>query len=103
MIMKPKLLLGLAMVLTGVVFSTTTAKAQPVFRTYRSLEARVAAAQCIVRGTISNCSGIFIERRGGYGADGTVRPDGVMRYAITVQVDEVIKGKSARTMELVTE
>src|ERR1017187_9152504 len=103
---KSRFLLCFALVLTGVVFLARTAKAQPVFWTYRSLEARVATAQCVFRGTISNCSGTFIERRGGYFGgyrdDGTMRPDGVMRYAITVQGDEVIIGKSASTMELVT-
>jgi hypothetical protein len=105
--MNPKIILCLALVLSSIVFSATIAKAQPVFFTYYSLEARVAQAQSVFRGTISNCSGTFIERQGGffggYKEDGTKRPDGVMKYTITVQVDETLKGKSAKTIELVQE
>jgi hypothetical protein len=105
--MNTKLILCLALVLSGVIFPTMISKAQPVFVTYYSLEARVARAQSIFRGTISKCAGTFIERQGGffggYNKDGTKRPDGVMKYTITVQVDETLKGKSAKTIELVQE
>src|SRR6266571_382590 len=105
--MNPKIIPSLALVLGGIVFSTRPAKAQPGLAIYHSLEARVAQAQSVVRGTISNCSGHFIERQsgyyGGHQEDGTQRPNGVMKYTITVQVDEVIKGKAARTIELVQE
>jgi hypothetical protein len=87
--------------------SALTAFGQPVFVTYDSLELRVAQAHSIVRGTVSNCTGAFIERPGGYYGgtrpDGSRRPDGVMCYTITVKVDEVLKGKRSRTIELVQE
>lgn len=105
--MKPKLLLRLALVLSGVAFFACPARAQPIFPIYRSLETQVAEAQSIFCGSVSNCSGTFIERQdgfaGGYRRDGTERPKGVMKYTITVQINETIKGSLAKTIELVEE
>jgi hypothetical protein len=104
--MKRKLFQFLALVAGFTLFGGIVG-AQPIFPHYDSLELRAARAQNIVRGTVSKCTGTFVERRGGYnggyGEDGKARPDGVMRYTITVKVDEVLKGKSIRTLELVQE
>src|SRR5436305_640376 len=105
--MRSKTLLALAFVSSLIAFFPATTEGQPVFRTYQSLEARIAQARSVVRGSISQCSGAFIERQGGYfgGRDeaGRRRADGVMRYVITVQVLEAIKGNAPKTIELVQE
>ncbi len=104
--MKPnKIILCLALISSSFVLSPTVVDAQPVFVTYASLDLEVAQAESIYRGTVSDCAGEFIETPGGYFGgyqdDGTRRPDGFMRYTITVKVDEVLKGKPATTLELV--
>ena len=78
-----------------VLFWAALGGAQPVFRTFYSLEARVAQAQCIFVGSVSNCSGTVTERSG--------FANGVMNCRITVQVDKAIKGQCGKTVELMSE
>jgi hypothetical protein len=93
--------------IAAVILEASAARAQPVYRTYQSLEARAAQAKSIYRGTVSECVGVFVERPGGgFGGnreDGSRRPDGVMRYTIRVKVDDVLKGKPSPALELIQE
>ena len=74
--MKPKLLLCLALVLSGVIFSATVAEAQPGGgMTFSSLEARIIEARVIFRGTITN--------------DEETNDS----YTFGLRVDEILKGK----------
>ena len=103
----PKNLSRLCTFLIAVAVQATTAKGQPVFTSYQSLEQRVAQAGSIYRGAVSKCTGVFIETPngsfGGYRDDETRRPDGDMHYTVTVKVVEVLKGKPSPTLELIQE
>jgi hypothetical protein len=83
------------------------ALAQPVFRTYSSLELRALRAKAIFRGVVDSAEGTFFERPGGFFGgrrpDGTIRPDGVMRYAVTVHVLERLKGATPERVVFSTE
>jgi hypothetical protein len=88
----------------GIIFcaiavSTTLLEAQPVFKTYYSLEGRVAQAQALVRGRVICCSNYV----GGYREDGTQRPDGFKIYTITVKVDDILKGRTPTTLQFSAE
>lgn len=102
--MNSKLIRSL-LLLTGLLIGAVMAHAQPLSITYQSLELRVAQAEAVYRGTVSNRTAVFVEAPdslfGGYREDGTKRPDGYMRHTITVTVDEVIKGKPLKTLSLV--
>jgi hypothetical protein len=84
-----------------------TSRAQPVYYTLDSLDLRVARAEFIFTGTISNCTATFTDRPGdrigGSRQLGIRRPEGAVRYTITVSVGEVLKGKPARTIDLFQE
>ncbi len=84
--------------LLALALTSTIAKAQPVFVTHRSLEARIAQAESVFRGTISHLS-----RTGVVPSGGKETPDGIARYTITVSIAEVLKGPQRKTIELVRE
>lgn len=95
---KPKLLLGLALVLSGIVFSATVAEAQPGGgATFTSLEARMIQARVVFRGTITNVSDAVIHTNNQFSRVGIFTNQPVHNYEIhnytfTLTVDEVLKG-----------
>lgn len=60
--------------------------------TYWTLEARIHAAAIVVRGPIVGLERIVLVPRMGQ-RDGTIWPDGIVRYTVHVRTDEVLKGK----------
>src|SRR4051812_37210889 len=55
-------------------------------QTYWTLEARIARADGVVRGTISKLSRKVIVAPGGQSPDGVSWPDGIVEYTATVKV-----------------
>jgi hypothetical protein len=68
---------------------------------YQSLEARIAKAESVFRGSISKVSPKVILAPGELLTDGTSFSDGMVEYTIAVKVDEVLKGKVGEHVELV--
>ena len=99
--MKPKLLLCLALVLSGGMFASI-AKAQPGGGyTYTSLEARIIQARVIFRGTITSVSDWVIHTNNQFSREGvfTTKPVenfDIHNYTFTLTVDEILKGNIPR-------
>jgi hypothetical protein len=99
--MKPKLILCLALVLSGV-FSVRTATAQPGGGSiYTSLEARILQARVVFRGTITNVSDFIIHSNHSVSREDVftntqVLPYDTHNYTFTLTVDEVLKGNLPR-------
>jgi hypothetical protein len=102
--MKPKLLLCLALVLSGVIISATIASAQnPPYQTYPSLEARIIQARAVFRGRIISVSDLIIHTNRPnlhYSQAGVITNKPVEydfhHYTFTLTVDEVLKGNIPR-------
>jgi hypothetical protein len=100
--MNIKLVLGLALVLGGSVFSATTAKGQPGGGSiYHSLEARIVEARVVFRGTITNVSDLVIHTNNQFSREGVftnqpVENYDIHNYTFTLTVDEVLKGDLPR-------
>ncbi len=96
--MKPKIILCLALVLGGIVFSKTIANAQPGGGfTYTSLEARILQARVVFRGTITNVSDFIIHSNNSVSREVVFTNTQVQlydthNYTFTLTVDEVLKG-----------
>jgi hypothetical protein len=88
------------LVLSGVVLAAGSAGAQTT-RTYWTLEARIANAEVVVRGTIADLSGKVLVPPGGKTPDGVSWPDGTIQYTFAVKVDEVLKGNPRGDLRLV--
>jgi hypothetical protein len=72
-------------------FAVRPASAQTT-RTYWCLEARVHSAAEVVRGPIAALERTVLVPRMGL-RNGTIWPDGIVRYTLHVRADEVLKGK----------
>src|SRR5688572_23960926 len=66
--------------------------AQPIGVHFRSLEARIAKADLVFHGKISDALRTETVPPGGATPDGTTWPDGWAEYVLTVKVDENLKG-----------
>lgn len=74
-----------------------------VTATYTSLEALVAQAESVVRGSIIKVSRQIKVPKHGRLPNGTLWPSGLVQYTLTVKVDEVLKGKKTEELQLVRE
>jgi hypothetical protein len=101
--MKPKLPFCIVVVL-GSLFARVT-NAQPVAMYRSSLEAMFTTAQSVVRGSITNYSRSVISAPWTNFVKGvTSGPrDGVYKYNLTVEVDEVLKGPPRKAVQLEAE
>jgi hypothetical protein len=80
------------MSLLGVALAAGTAGAQPSLVTHWSLEARIAAAETVVIGTIIKVQRKVLVAPGQPDKFGVVYPDGQHKQAPVVKIDEVLKG-----------
>lgn len=86
--MKPKLVLCLALMLGGIVFSSAVAHAQPGGgATFLSLETKILRAPVVFRATLTNVLETVTHTNNEHG------PYDSFGYAVTFRLDEVLKGK----------
>jgi streptogramin lyase len=83
---------GKWLVFVALLLAGQGASAQPGRIDLRSLEVRMAEATCVVRGTIGNLKRAEV-----------VPPGGLVRYEVTVAIEEVLKGSPRQVFGLVRE
>jgi hypothetical protein len=89
--MKSKVMLPLALVLSGVILSPTISRAQPGGGfTHRSLETRIVQSPVVFRGTITNVTENLTQTSDQDGA----HP--LFNYTVILQINEVFKGNLPR-------
>jgi len=95
---------SLAMVVILAVTCTVRSVDAQCGTTYTSLEARIHTAESVYYGRIASLERTVIVPRNGKAPQGNwTIPDGVVRYTLTIDVDETLKGNQRRRVQLVAQ